>query len=210
MEKSNFAAFQLEKETDRQINLYTKNATNIHSFFRENCNCVVYTFERQNKNKKDILALGFKGRSNKKSFFVRFENVERRKKYIEDFFDGVLQRYQSDLQRKKKAKELKTKMADSIKVGTICQGSWGYEQTNREFYQVVAKPSKFKVVIRAISDEIVPNSHGHDSCYVKPIRDDFSGEEETKLITQYGIKIHRSCTVHPCDENGKYYRSWGY
>lgn len=210
MSNSNFAPVQLAKEESRKIHLYTKDATNIHTFFKENCNCIVYTFEREKEGKTQLLALAFKGRSNNKSFFIKFGTVQRRKEYIEEFFKRVLDRFERDLERKKQVKELKIKMAESIKVGSICQGSWGYEQTNREFFQVIAKPSKFKVIIKPIGCEVVPNSQGHDSDYVRPVRNDFSGEEQTKLITQYGIKVHRNCTVSPCDENGKYYRSWGY
>lgn len=59
-----------------------------------------------------------------------------------------------------------------VKIGDIFHYSWGYEQTNANYFQVVALKGTKQVVIREISYEIAETT-GLDSYKVRPCKDVF-------------------------------------
>ena len=58
--------------------------------------------------------------------------------------------FKAELAASKKARE--TEMAAKLKVGSLLSYSWGYEQTNVEFFEVTAKKGK-TVTLRKIAGE---------------------------------------------------------
>lgn len=102
-------------------------------------------------------------------------------------------------------KELKTQ----FQLGDIFVESWGYEQTNIDFYQVV-KVNKASVVLKAIGSKSV-RATGWASDEVEPMKNEFVGEETWTKRTKVGSKYlkgiaHGVLTLH---EYGKsYHRSW--
>lgn len=67
-----------------------------------------------------------------------------------------------------------TAIRHSVKVGAIFVSSWGYDQTNIDFYQVVAV-TPASVRIRRIAAHVVSSSHGQD--LVEPLPDNFMSNE---------------------------------
>ncbi len=62
-------------------------------------------------------------------------------------------------QRKQAKQEARKRFQNPYKVGDIVHHSWGYDQTNCDFYQVVeVKPAS--VVLRKIGAKTVPGSEG--------------------------------------------------
>lgn len=59
--------------------------------------------------------------------------------------------------RKAKAKAEKAAWHHDFAIGDILHYSWGYEQTNCEFYQVVSLKAK-AIMVRRISGAMVPDS----------------------------------------------------
>ena len=72
-------------------------------------------------------------------------------------------------------------MEKEVKVGSIFVMSWGYDQTNVDFYQVVALKGKTQCVVRGICGR--PKEMGRDE-YV-PVPDSFVGKEIVKKINYY-------------------------
>lgn len=64
-------------------------------------------------------------------------------------------------------------------VGDVLESSWGYEQTNVDFYQVTAV-TKASVRIRKIGKTTLPGDAGRSTNQVIPVRDRFVGAEMTK------------------------------
>jgi len=60
-------------------------------------------------------------------------------------------------------------MAHQLKAGDIFVHSWGYDQTNINFFQVVKAGGK-TVIVQEIEDEAVPGTEGFmcDQCIPKP------------------------------------------
>lgn len=72
-----------------------------------------------------------------------------------------------------------------IKVGDVFYESWGYEQTNIDFWQVTALKGKTQIVLHAISSKTVKDI-GFCSIMVKPIKNawtkHYAGEKITKKV----------------------------
>jgi len=151
--------------------------------------------------------IGYSGRSKKHAFYIRFPCLDSAHNY--------LQVWEAELTKKKNLKEEKRaerkKFIHAYKVGDILYSSWGYEQTNIDFFQVVKVISDKTIAFRAIKSEIV-NTHENDlSGYKKPCRDQFFGElmQRRVLPSRDGgyIKIKNYTTASKYDnrEKGIYY-----
>jgi hypothetical protein len=62
-----------------------------------------------------------------------------------------------------------------IEVGAIFEYSWGYDQTNVDYFEVIARTAK-TVKIRKIGKETVDGSEGFMSCKVRPVPGKFVSE----------------------------------
>ncbi|MBV6855900.1 hypothetical protein KWH45_21040 [Xanthomonas campestris pv. mirabilis] len=80
------------------------------------------------------VAIGFKGRSSRKAFGYRFENEEARAKYVAAWVDDQVKRITEQFDRKE--------ATHTLQIGDVLVSSWGYEQTNVDFYEVTAVKGK--------------------------------------------------------------------
>ena len=97
---------------------------------------------------------------------------------------------------------------ETVKEGDIYVASWGWEQTNIDAYQVVAKKGA-TVTLREIGLESVEGSESYMSDRVRPVKDAFIGGEIKKRITGKHINIDDVRMASPVTESEKdFYRSW--
>lgn len=75
-----------------------------------------------------------------------------------------------------------TQNAEGVHLGDIFYRSWGYEQTNIDFYQVVALRGKHTIVLRQneVKDGLSRTSL---TGYTRPIRDHFKAGQSDREIT---------------------------
>lgn len=73
---------------------------------------------------------------------------------------------------KERRAQAKAKFQNPYKVGDILHHSWGYDQTNCDFYQVV-EVKKASVVLRKIGAKTVPGSEGFMSESLMPEKNAF-------------------------------------
>lgn len=152
------------------------------------------------------MACGFSGRKAKPDFHFKFDGEEARQKYINNWLDR-LRHVKADKEARRQAKkEFKT----SLNVGDILYTSWGYDQTNVEFYQVVDVTASGKSIkVREIAAESSdPVSHGMAD-HVLAIADEFISDEVlTRRVSVHdSISIKNSITAWPWGGEPKY-RSW--
>ena len=88
---------------------------------------------------------------------------------------------------RQKKQEAKARFQNPYKVGDILHHSWGYDQTNCDFYQVV-EVKKASVVLRKIGAETVPGSEGFMCESLMPVKDAFITEGHHAL-TKYSDAI---------------------
>lgn len=76
---------------------------------------------------------------------------------------------------------------DTVSIGDVFASSWGYEQTNVSFYQVLSVHGKKTVIVREIS----ANSEFTDSMggFKIPVLNDFIGEPLKRQIKDFGDKL---------------------
>ena len=98
----------------------------------------------------------------------------------------------------------------SLVEGDIMYTSWGYEQTNVDWFQVVEVKSSGKTVVVR---EIAGNLHTDSGCgpmsgRTTPVKDEFVGEPMTKRVQRGdSVKIHSSAYAYKWDGKPKY-TSW--
>ena len=85
-----------------------------------------------------------------------FGTIERREEYIREQLD-IAKGRQIMKEQQKAIRKGTPEMLEKIKPGTIFLWSWGYDQTNLDFYQVVSRDGQM-VNIREIAQETVKGS----------------------------------------------------
>ncbi len=104
---------------------------------------VVYLYSH---NGAGCYAMAFRGSAGKPEFHHSYRSDAERRAHVAAFLKGVL----DSQTRKATAKAEKAAWINPLKVGEILYTSWGYDQTNTEFY-VVTRVSGKRVWIREIA-----------------------------------------------------------
>lgn len=103
-----------------------------------------------------------------------FRTAEARENYRNEFINKYEAAEAEKAARKAKQSEIQKNMVNPFKVGDILYASWGYEQTNIDFFQIVGVGKK-SVTIQKIGQEITRHC-AFMSEYVRPVKDSFVGE----------------------------------
>lgn len=99
-----------------------------------------------NRNNKPAV-VAFAGQQQKPGKRYYFMKPEQRAKWVEDFVNNQVKRAEEKAQAAAEKKNWK----HDLKVGDILVQSWGYEQTNVDFYEVTALVGKAMVEIRELA-----------------------------------------------------------
>lgn len=116
-------------------------------------------------------------------FSYWFKTEEAREQYIEKFMEQKRQNEQVMNDRKAAQRKAQEEVVNPFKVGEILYDSWGYEQTNIDFFQII-EVGKKSVKIRKISQKLVREA-GWLCEYVSPAIDEFISEPMTKILRVY-------------------------
>lgn len=135
-------------------------------------NAEIHTYDENDK----AYALAFSGKRQKPDFHHRFRSTEQRDDHIADYLKALAARKAAKDQRNAEKKAA----THSLKVGDVVYNSWGYDQTNVDFYQVVAVPSNKTVRIQAIGSEMI-DATGHMSGRTAPRKDAFLADSKPIL-----------------------------
>lgn len=155
------------------------------------------------------LYIAFQGRGKKPIEYYVFQNATRRDEAI----DRLIRVNRSSMSQKLEEQEAKKVWRHPLKKDDILYSSWGYDQTNVEFYQVV-EAGEFSVKLRQIAEKIISSNPPTD--YVMPVPNRFISAPFTKRPQKFGegtyIKIDRSSTASPWDGQKKYQTTpgWGH
>ena len=137
---------------------------------------------RYNNANKEPCFCGFYGGRKKPMYFYRFKNNEQRKAFIDPKIENE-KKYLAEFKVKKESFALP-------KVGTIFYSSWGYGQTNINFYQVVKVRGKMTVDYRGIGCTVI--NDGNMTGRKSPIKGKFiSGVSSARMSSTYnGFRIN--------------------
>ncbi len=108
-------------------------------------------------------AIGYKGKGIKPVFHYHFRDEARRRQFV----DATVEQYRAFKEKKEKARQERLDYRHGLKVGDILYTSWGYDQTNVDFYEVVEVMDK-AVRIREIEGKVVSESAGSERVVAEP------------------------------------------
>lgn len=153
----------------------------------------------------------FKGRNKNKTFHYRYRSIEEINAKIAKFKQRTLELEEEKIAYKLEKKKRLEEQLKNIKIGDIYVASWGYEQTNLDFYQVVGKKGKCTFELREIKTEQVEHMATCSmSAYVKPVKDSFIKEDiQVKRLNVHGFTIDRVRSAYKW-EGEPCYTSWYY
>lgn len=131
---------------------------------------------------KEILdalkGLGFRWHNKKKVWYAK--NTPERLELAQ-----AIAKAGAEKAEEKPVKKAKKVNKFGVKVGDVFFESWGYEQTNIDFWQVVELKGTTQIVLKAINKEVVRDC-GFRSCMVRPVKDSFTshyaGEEIRRTV----------------------------
>jgi len=129
------------------------------------------------------VAVGFTGTAGKPDIYYYFKSEEKREVYIAKWLQEQKEKLEYKAERQAK-KQAPTIFEIPFKPGDILYNSWGYDQTNIDFYQVT-RCTKASVFIRQIKGEFASSAGCDMAAYVTPLKNEFTGEEIRKKIQWY-------------------------
>ena len=129
-------------------------------------------------NKTKLVAIAWSGKKNKYDWYYKFRDKKQMDKYISDYFCKIEMAKEYKAEQKLKKENEKAEFFESIKVGDIFVDSWGYDQTNVDFY-LVTKKLKASIKIVKIGSKVVATSIGSEM--VVPVPDAVIGEEKPRF-----------------------------
>lgn len=139
-----------------------------------------------------------------------FNKLESRENYIAEQVRFQKERQERIENRKREERGTEEQVA-AVKVGDIFVNSWGYDQTNLDFYQVVEKNGRM-LTLREVAQESVPGTGGFMSEQRVAVRGRFL--ENSKPIRKV-VKFSNGAPYLPmpfgsCSKWGgeSQYRSW--
>lgn len=141
-------------------------------------------------------AVAFRGKSQKPSIRCYYSTEESRAKCASEWIKAVAQ----EQEQKKKRRAEKAAFQHTLSVGQIMVASWGWEQTNIDYYEVVAVKGK-SVMIRPIAQEREYTQWLAGNC--KPAPGHYTGEPMLKRVQEGNrIKFESYKSAYPI-ENGR-------
>lgn len=176
----------------------------------EGTDLAVYTYETERADGKTVYhGIAFAGKANKPLWHYSFRDEASRQRYIDETANDRRARIKRMQERLDERKQFR----HNLKVGDILYSSWGYDQTNIDFYQITEVKER-AVVIRKIESRIDHEERGAD--YVVAVPNRFAGPPMTKIPQGSGnsvsIKISNYAYAHPWDGKPKYETAagWGH
>lgn len=133
-------------------------------------------------------AIGYFGKAEKSSFNYGWRDLAKRNAYVAQWLQSCDARVAAKQVRQA---EEKAKRAEGHKLvlGSVLRSMWGCDQTNVDYYQVVALRGKRQVVIRAIGAEAVDSPTLSMQGQSVPLKDSFKGPEMIKSVSSRGDSV---------------------
>lgn len=158
---------------------------------------------------KPVVAM-FVGKALKPKYYYRFQNEMDAARFIKTRVEYELNNINDRIDKKAAEKDLKKNYKTSLKVGDIMHGSWGYDMTINEFYQITEIKNK-TITLREVGVE--RKAAGYYYKDVRPEANCFIGEPIKRILQvrfydgkpyEY-IKLSEVCNLTLCEDTNRYY-----
>jgi hypothetical protein len=150
----------------------------------------------------------YQGKSLKPYANYTYQNMQKAGKAIDDYVQTIKE-YKASRDKWKQTTKVQAKTSfEKIQSGDIFNTSWGYDQTNVEFYQVIEKKGTSTVIVREIGREPVGSGYSDMAGMFRPIKDNFISQPFATRMTPHGIKVgHQIASPYTGGDEGTYV-SW--
>jgi hypothetical protein len=146
----------------------------------------------------------FIGKSTKPNANYYYNSIEKMESSLNEYKSRANSR--EEYKNEKKAK--KASFNPTSKVGDIFCNSWGYDQTNIDYYQIIEKPSTHYAIVRQINSKIIDTTRSGDYV-VSPNKGSFSErypkEIRVKIKNGYNgseaFRVNSYSNAYSCSEN---------
>lgn len=132
----------------------------------------------------DYLAIGYAGTAGRRAFHIRFKTQEARTAYVEKFFQNLA----ASKTFKQELRQRFINKPTTLQIGDIVTNSWGYDQTNVDWYTVVRKTEHF-VWLSPIESELTSDGNLSMTGYSVPTMKD----GRPVIVEERQILKHKSC-----------------
>lgn len=150
-------------------------------------------------------AVGWKGKAQKPTFRYRFRDAEHRERYIAT----MLERWRSWNANRAAARKERQK-PHSLRVGQVLRSSWGYDQTNVDYYEVTRVVGPRTVEIREIG-QVPVGERGGPSEKVAPAVGRYVGEPKIKRASSDNVvRIASYAYAYPYDGQPAHQTGFGW
>lgn len=149
-----------------------------------------------------LMGIAFRGKSNKPYWHHRFRDEAERDRHVQK----TLEIRKQQLADKAKAVQQRREFRHDVQVGDIYYTSWGYDQTQVDFYEVVDIRGK-QLLVRRIATTSKSADRGVE--YVVAVPGKFVGPEMRVTATPHGFKVENHY-ARKWDGRPKYQTSMGW
>lgn len=136
----------------------------------------IWTWEGFNhaSQRPAAFAIAIVGRANKALWYHAFRDGSAREKKIRD----TIQSQEAKTSAKRERMAERKSFQHGLQIGDILYASWGYDQTNIDFYQVTKLYGK-AIGLREIGSKLISSASGSNNVVANP--DSFAGPEMKKI-----------------------------
>lgn len=132
--------------------------------------------------------MGFSGRRTKPDFNYSFRTPGQANIFLDAWHKKLITTAEFKETRKSETAMKKTQQQTALAVGDILVASWGYEQTNVDYYQVTRLVGRYFVEIRELCQLSEETTRLQGDCV--PLKDKFKGEPKVKRVNETGsVKV---------------------
>lgn len=137
-----------------------------------------------------VYGLAFSGMRCKPDYHYRFKSAEAASAHREKWAAGKRSSFEAKKERAAVRREGLREAGKSLAVGDVLVASWGYEQTNYDYYQVTRVFGARSVEIRELAKQAADDSAQSMAGECVPIKGQFVGEPMVKRVDEYGrVKV---------------------
>ena len=219
----------IEKTSEPQVVLFIAHAAEIAStpeqaaeqFLAKHPDRVVHEIHEADETDRQFLGLGYLTEEERADYESRVHAMyEKSGRELDEIKERLLEyepeEFLANVEYQNRREAEETQNAEGVHLGDIFYSSWGYDQTNIDFYQVVELKGKHTLVLRRNKAKKGLSQTSWNG-YTRPIRDEFEtgyyGEPitvRTKFVDYRGNgekKLHVRADEHLLDyvEFGKLY-----
>jgi len=141
-----------------------------------------FNFEVWGIESPSIIAKCFAGKAVNPTWHYRFKDIDKRNAHIEETLKNLMER--QDRKQKRQAEKKAANASHDVKAGDIFRCSWGYDQTNIDFYQVLSVAGQM-ATIQEIAQEAEETGFMSGECV--PCPDNFIGEAKRVKIQKWDM-----------------------